>query len=95
MNNAVLGMVRQWQKLFYNNHFSQTDVETRTDYELLAKAFGVKYFSIRTKADVEPVLKAAIACKEPVLINCIIDKDENVLPMVPAGSSVEEPILEM
>lgn len=94
-NNTVLGMVRQWQKLFYGKRFSQTNLEKQTDFELLGQAVGINAFTIRTKADVKPVLEKAIALNEPVLINCLIDKDINVLPMVPAGASIAEPILEI
>jgi len=94
-NNSVLGMVRQWQKLFYHSHFSQTTLDKTTNYEMLAQAFGIKAFTIRCRDDIEPVLKQALSLHEPVLINCYIDPDVNVLPMVPAGGSVEDPILEM
>ncbi len=94
-NNSVLGMVRQWQKLFYNNHFSQTTLEKPTDFEMLAKAVGIESLTIKKKSDIRPVLEKAIALDKPVLINCIIDKDINVLPMVPAGASIAEPILEI
>ena len=94
-NNSVLGMVRQWQKLFYNRRFSQTTLEKPTDFEMLAKAIGIDVYTIKTKADVRPVLEKAIAANGPVLINCLIDKDINVLPMVPAGASIAEPILEI
>lgn len=94
-NNTVLGMVRQWQKLFYGGRFSQTNLEKQTDFELLGKAIGINTFTIRTKDDVRPVLEQAIALNAPVLINCLIDKDINVLPMVPAGASIAEPILEI
>ena len=94
-NNSVLGMVRQWQRLFYNCHFSQTTLEKPTDFELLAKAVGIEAFTIRKKSDVRDALSKAISLNKPVLINCIIDKDINVLPMVPAGASVAEPILEI
>lgn len=94
-NNQVLGMVRQWQKLFYGGRFSQTTLEKKTNYEMLAEAFGVKAMTISSPEEVEPVLKAALETQGPVLINCHIDPDCNVLPMVPAGASAEEPILEM
>ena len=94
-NNQVLGMVRQWQKLFYGGRFSQTTLEKKTNYELLAQAFGVQAMTISTKEDVEPVLTAALQAEGPVLINCLTDPDCNVLPMVPAGASAEEPLLEM
>lgn len=95
VNNNVLGMVRQWQKLFYNGRFSQTTLNKATNYELLAEAFGVKAFTIRTCRDVEPVLRQALDYQGPSLINCLIDSDMNVLPMVPAGAAAEEPILEI
>lgn len=94
-NNEVLGMVRQWQKLFYDGRFSQTTLEKKTDYEKLAEAYGVKALTISDKSDIEPVLKEALSYNGPVFINCNISKDINVLPMVPAGASVEQPILEM
>ena len=94
-NNGVLGMVRQWQKLFYDNRFSQTTLEKKTNYELLAEAYGIKAMTISKREDIRPVLEAALALHEPVLINCHIGMDVNVLPMVPAGASVEDPILEM
>ncbi len=94
-NNQVLGMVRQWQKLFYGSRFSQTTLDRTTNYEMLAQAFGVKAFTISRRSEIEPVLKQALALREPVLINCHINPDVNVLPMVPAGGSVENPILEM
>ena len=94
-NNPVLGMVRQWHMLFYDNRFPQTDLDKNTDFVKLAEAFGAKAFVIQTKADIRPVLEQALALREPVLIDCRIDKDVNVLPMVPAGASVESPILEM
>jgi acetolactate synthase-1/2/3 large subunit len=95
VNNNVLGMVRQWQKLFYNGRFSQTTLNKATNYELLAEAFGVKAFTIRTCRDVEPVLRQALDYRGPSPINCLIDSDMNVLPMVPAGAAAEEPILEI
>ncbi len=95
LNNGVLGMVRQWQKLFYNNHFSQTTLEKLTDFELLGKAIGIEAFTITKKSEVRDTLKKAIELNRPVLINCIIDKDINVLPMVPADASIAEPILDL
>ncbi len=94
-NNSVLGMVRQWQRLFYNNRYSETILEKNTDFEMLAKAVGIEGMTISKKSDVRPVLEKAIMLNKPVLINCIIDKDINVLPMVPAGASIVNPILEI
>ncbi len=95
LDNTVLGMVRQWQKLFYDWRFSQTTLERATDYEMLARAFGAKAFTIRTKGEIEPVLREALNQDCPVVVHCVIDKDVNVLPMVPAGASAEEPITTM
>ncbi|MCR5807257.1 MAG: biosynthetic-type acetolactate synthase large subunit [Oscillospiraceae bacterium] len=94
-NNSVLGMVRQWQRLFYKAHFSQTTLERPTDFEQLAKAFGIVPVTISKKSEVREKLEYALKCGEPVLINCIIGKDVNVLPMVPADASVAKPILEL
>jgi acetolactate synthase-1/2/3 large subunit len=94
-HNSTLGMVRQWQKLFYGSRFSQTDIDDITNYAMLAGAFGIKSFTISNKSEIEPVLKQAVQMHCPVLIDCHIGKDVNVLPMVPSGSSVENPILEM
>ena len=94
-NNNVLGMVRQWQRLFYGKRFSQTVLDRGTDYEMLAKAFGVHFFRIDKKSEVRSVLEQAIKAEGPVLIDCRIDKDINVLPMVPAGASIDNPILEI
>lgn len=94
-NNNVLGMVRQWQRLFYSKRFSHTTLDRPTDYVKLADAFGIKAYVIEKKSQVKTVLEKAIKSKSPVLIDCRIDKDINVLPMVPAGKSVEDIILEI
>ncbi len=94
-NNSVLGMVRQWQKLFYGARFSETTLEKSTDFALLAEAFGIHYFCIEKQSEVTEILTKAINLNSPVLINCKIDKDLNVLPMVPAGASITEPILKL
>ena len=95
VNNGVLGMVRQWQKLFYGARYSHTTMEKATDYVKLAEAFGVKGYNITKASELKPVLQEVLAQDGPVLVNCLIDKDINVLPMVPAGKSAEEPLLEM
>ncbi len=97
VNNNVLGMVRQWQRLFYGKRFSQTTLERPTDYVKLAGAFGIRAFVIDSEENCREILKEALemAKTAPVLIEARIDKDINVLPMVPAGKSVDEPILEI
>ncbi|MDF2566831.1 MAG: acetolactate synthase, large subunit [Oscillospiraceae bacterium] len=94
-NNNVLGMVRQWQRLFYDKRFSQTTLDRPTDYIKLAEAFGIKGYTITEKSEVRDVLQKALSADRPILINCVIDKDINVLPMVPAGTSIHQPILEI
>lgn len=95
MNNTVLGMVRQWQKLFYGRRFSQTDPHRQTDFVALANAFGVKGMTIHNDGEIDKVLSEAFALNVPVLIDCRISPDENVLPMIPPGKTVENLITEM
>lgn len=95
LNNTVLGMVRQWQKLFYGRRFSQTAPHRQTDFAKLAEAFGIKGMRIHNDDDAEEVLAKAFQSKEPVVIDCRISPDENVLPMIPPGKTVDELITEM
>ena len=95
MNNTVLGMVRQWQKLFYENRFSQTDPKRATDFVALANAFGIDGLRINTPEEIKPILEKAFSLNKPVLIDCRISPDENVLPMIPPGKTVDEMITEM
>lgn len=95
MNNTVLGMVRQWQKLFYGKRFSQTDPKRATDFIALASAFGIKGMSINSAEEVDAVLEKAFALNEPVVIDCKISPDENVLPMIPPGKTVDDMIVDM
>lgn len=94
-NNNVLGMVRQWQRLFYEGRYSQTTLDRNTDYMKLAEAYHIKGLQIKTPKEVETVLAEALAYPGPVLVECLIDKDINALPMVPAGGSITEQILEV
>lgn len=95
MNNQVLGMVRQWQKAFYKHRFSATDPERKTDFVKLAEAFGVHGMRMERPEDVEPVLRQALSLNAPVVIDCRISKDANVLPMIPPGGDVSDIITEM
>lgn len=95
MNNTVLGMVRQWQKLFYGNRFSQTDPKRATDFVKLANAFGIEGMRINTADEIKPVLEKAFALNAPVVVDCKISPDENVLPMIPPGKTVDDMITEM
>lgn len=95
MNNSVLGMVRQWQKLFYGSRFSQTDPHRATDFVKLANAFGVEGMRITKPEEIKPVLQKAFDLKKPVLVDCIISPDVNVLPMIPPGKTIAEIVTEM
>ncbi len=96
MNNNVLGMVRQWQRLFYEERFSETTLDKKTDYEQVARGFGANAFTVTNKTELNTAIQEALACRTaPTLINCIIDSDQTVLPMVPTGNSIEEPMLEI
>lgn len=95
MNNSVLGMVRQWQKLFYGSRFSQTDPHRATDFVKLANAFGVEGMRITKPEEIKPVLQKAVDLKKPVVVDCIISPDVNVLPMIPPGKTIAEIVTEM
>ncbi len=95
MNNTVLGMVRQWQKLFYGNRFSQTNPHRATDFVALANAFGVEGMRITEKSQIKPTLEKAFALGKPVVVDCVISPDENVLPMIPPGKTVDDIITSM
>ena len=95
MNNTVLGMVRQWQKLFYGSRFSQTDPHRATDFVKLANAFGIEGMRITRDEEIMPVLEKAIALNAPVVIDVQISPDDNVLPMIPPGKTIHEIVTAM
>ena len=99
MNNSVLGMVRQWQKIFYARRFSQTTLDKKTDYVKFALSFGAKGLRIEREDEIEGVLKeaysyAAEKCA-PVLVDCRISCDENVLPMIKPGAAYDTQLEKM
>ncbi len=89
-NNHVLGMVRQWQTLFYDKRYSNTNLSDKVDFVKLAEAMGAKAYRITKKEEVESVFQEAFTLNEPVLIECIIDCDDKVWPMVAPGAAIEE-----
>lgn len=93
MNNGVLGMVRQWQTLFFDKHYSNTVLNRKTDFIELAKAFGADGVSASTLEELDSALKKAFSVNGPFVINCLIDKDEFVLPMLPPGGSMDDIIV--
>lgn len=92
-NNQVLGMVRQWQTLLYGKRYSSTDPHRRTDYVKLAAGFGAKGYHCETLEEFESAFRKALANEGPTWIECMIEKDEKVLPMIPAGATIEDIIL--
>lgn len=95
LNNQVLGMVRQWQRLLYNKRFSQTTLDRPINYIKLAEAYGIQGMRIQSPDQIQGVLTQALSCGRPVLIEAQIDRDINVLPMVPAGGDINCPIMEI
>ncbi|MBR4852603.1 MAG: biosynthetic-type acetolactate synthase large subunit [Clostridia bacterium] len=95
MNNGVLGMVRQWQTLFFDKHYSNTVLDRKTDFVKLAEAFGAKASSAFTLEELDAALNQAFNHDGPYLIDCAIDKDEFVLPMLPPGGSMDDIIVKI
>ena len=93
-NNQVLGMVRQWQTTFYEKRYSDTDPHRKTDFVKLAEAFGAKGYRATTPAEFKVAFTDAMKQQGPSWIDCRIDKDEKVLPMIPGGGTIEDIIME-
>jgi acetolactate synthase-1/2/3 large subunit len=94
-NNHALGMVRQWQNLFYDARYSATTIDRGTDFVALAKAYGAIGMNVTKPEEVDEALKEALASKDtPVVINFEIDKDDKVFPIVPPGAAIDELIEE-
>lgn len=87
LDNGVLGMVRQWQELFYNRRYSQTEL-SNPDFVKLAEAYGAEGIRVTKPAEVAPALEQAIRSTKPVMLDFIVDREENVMPMVPPGGSI-------
>lgn len=94
LDNKVLGMVYQWQTVFYDKHYSQTVLNRKTDYVKVAEGFGAKGFECNTLEEFKEAYKQALQCKGPVWIACNIDKEERVLPMIPNGGTLEDMIVD-
>ena len=90
INNHVLGMVRQWQTLFYDKRYSQTVLNDKVDFCKVAEGLGCEAILVTEKEQVAPAIEKAISLGRPVVINCIIPEDDKVFPMVPAGAPISE-----
>ena len=94
LNNSALGMVRQWQKMFYGKRYSQSEPDRKTNYVKVAEGFGLKGYSCKTEDEFRAAVEDAMKCGGPAWIECIIDREENVLPMIPNGGTVDDMICE-
>jgi acetolactate synthase-1/2/3 large subunit len=95
INNNYLGMVRQWQELFFDNRLSGVDLEGNPDFVKLAGAYGIRGFYIRKPADVDEVLRMASAYRDgPCVVEAVVEKEDNVFPMIPAGAPLRDMIIE-
>jgi len=90
INNSVLGMVRQWQTLFYDHRYSQTVLQDKVDYCKVAEGLGCDAYRVTKKEEVFDAVKQAITNRRPALIECVIDPDDKVFPMVPAGQPIDQ-----
>ncbi|MFA5073776.1 MAG: thiamine pyrophosphate-dependent enzyme, partial [Nitrospirota bacterium] len=92
LNNRYLGMVRQWQEMFFGERYSVSDLGTTPDFVKVADAYGAIGLRAERPSDVLPVLKEACKVKRPVVIDFVIDRYEKVFPMVPSGAAIHEMI---
>ena len=90
INNGFLGMVRQWQELFNQRRYSFVDLEVNPDFETLAKAYGVQGVTLSTIEELRSQLRDLILSDEPVVINCVVEREENVFPMIPASCTAKD-----
>ncbi|MFW6314224.1 MAG: biosynthetic-type acetolactate synthase large subunit [Desulfohalobiaceae bacterium] len=93
LNNSYLGMVRQWQELFYERNYCSTCLEYSPDFVQLAQAYGAEGYRIEQAQDVEPILRKALASPKTTIVEILVEKEENVYPMVPAGAALNEMLL--
>lgn len=92
MNNGVLGMVHQWQRLFYQERYAYTEINRATDFVKLAEAFGAVGMRLTDQKDIYRTLSAALSCGRPCVVDCIIDRRERVYPIIPPGGTEEDMI---
>ena len=93
INNQVLGMVRQWQELIYDNRYSHIDLAGSPDFVKLAEAYGVKGLRATSKEEAERAWQEALDTDGPVLVEFVVHKGENVYPMVPQGSTIDQMLM--
>jgi len=94
LNNSYLGMVRQWQELFYGERYSHTYLSTAPDFVKVAEAYGAVGLRATKPSEVEPVIREALSIRKPVFMDFVVDWKEKVYPMVPPGAAIDEMIFE-
>jgi acetolactate synthase-1/2/3 large subunit len=94
LNNQFLGMVRQWQKMFYGGRYSSSCLADNPDFAKVAQAYGATGIRITEKRHVRPAIETAIKTPGPVILDFMVEREENVMPMVPAGAAISEMIME-
>ena len=90
LNNGFLGMVRQWQQLFFNRRYSQTCLTDSVDFVKLAEAYGALGLRATKKSDVKDIIREAVKSERPAILDFVVEREENVSPMVPAGAAINE-----
>lgn len=90
LNNSYLGMVRQWQEIFFDRRYSSVGLDINPDFEKIGQAYGIDTVTINTREEMEEKLEVLIKSNEPAIINCIIEREANVFPMIPSGKSVAD-----
>ncbi|MFW6106236.1 MAG: thiamine pyrophosphate-dependent enzyme, partial [Desulfovermiculus sp.] len=93
LNNGYLGMVRQWQELFYDRNYCSTCMHHNPDFVLLAQAYGAEGFRVEKEEDLDAVLRQALASQKTTIVDVVVEQEENVYPMVPAGVGLSEMLL--
>lgn len=90
LNNHVLGMVRQWQTLFYGERYSHTVLNDKVDFVKVSEGLGCEAYRVTSKEELDAALEKALQAKGPVVLDCVIDSDDKVFPMVPPAAAIEE-----
>jgi acetolactate synthase-1/2/3 large subunit len=93
ISNHTLGMVKQWQEMFYGKRYSHTSLDRTADFVKLAQAFNAEAICVRTTEELRPALEKAIGLRKPVVVNCEVGEDDNVFPMVPPGAGIDQLLL--
>jgi acetolactate synthase-1/2/3 large subunit len=92
MNNGYLGMVRQWQEMFYDRTYSEVDISVAPDFVKLAEAYGAAGFRVERPSELREVMESALGHKGVAVIDVVVAKEENVFPMIPAGADARQMI---